>query len=30
MKTNETLKMVVVTALAGAGLALGLPASGMD
>jgi hypothetical protein len=30
MKTNEPLKMVVLTALVGAGLALGVPWSGMD
>ena len=30
MKTNELLKMVVLTALACAGLTLGVPTSGMD
>jgi hypothetical protein len=30
MKTNELLKMIVLIALTGAGLALGFPASGMD
>jgi len=30
MKTNEPLKMVVLIALAGTGLALGVPTSGMD